>query len=77
VPCENNISLEARAFSETPSRYLLEVAPENIASITTMLAGVAHAVIGKFNNSGLLVVGNEKISIGALRAAWESAGVNW
>ena len=77
VPCGNNISLEARAFSETPSRYLLEVAPENITSITTMLAGVAHAVIGKFNNSGLLVVGNEKISIGALRAAWESAGVNW
>ena len=77
VPCENNISLEARAFSETPSRYLLEVAPENIASITTMLEGVAHAVIGQFNNGGLLVVGNEKISIGALREAWESAGVNW
>ena len=77
VPCENTIPLLARAFSETPSRYLLEVAPEHIASVTAMLAGVAHAVIGEFNNGGLLVVGEEKIAVGHLRAAWESAGGNW
>ena len=77
VPCENTIPIQARAFSETPSRYLLEVAPEHIASVTAMLAGVAHAVIGEFNNGGLLVVGEEKIAVGHLRAAWESAGGNW
>ena len=77
VPCKNTIPIQARAFSETPSRYLLEVAPEHIASVTAMLAGVAHAVIGEFNNGGLLVVGEEKIAVGHLRAAWESAGGNW
>ena len=77
VPCVKNISLEERAFSETPSRYLLEVAPDNIAALTKLLGGVAHAIIGEFNNAGLLVVGKEKISVDVLRSAWKSAGDNW
>jgi len=77
VPCVKNISLEERAFSETPSRYLLEVAPDNITALTKLLGGVAHAIIGEFNNTGLLVVGEEKISVDVLRSAWKSAGDNW
>ena len=77
MACEKNIPIAACAFSETPSRYLLEVAPENISKITVMLADIAHGVIGTFNNSGLFVVGQEQIAVGALRAAWQSAGENW
>lgn len=77
MPCENNISLQARAFSETPSRYLLEVAPRHVAAITALLGDVAHAVIGQFNNSGQLVVGDKKIFVSVLRDAWKSAGGNW
>jgi phosphoribosylformylglycinamidine synthase len=77
APCVKNISLEERAFSETPSRYLLEVAPDNIAALTKILGGVAHAIIGQFNNTGLLVVGREKISVDVLRSAWKNAGDNW
>jgi phosphoribosylformylglycinamidine synthase len=77
APCAKNISLEERAFSETPSRYLLEVTPSNVAALTKILGGVAHAVIGQFNNTGLLVAGHEKISVDVLRSAWKSAGDNW
>ncbi len=77
VPCVKNISLEERAFSETPSRYLLEVAPNNITALIKLLGGVAHAIVGEFNNTGLLVVGEEKISVDMLRSAWKSAGDNW
>ncbi len=77
VPCVKNISLEERAFSETPSRYLLEVSPNNMATVISLLGGIPNAVIGEFNKTGLLVVGNEKISINMLRSSWESAGKNW
>jgi hypothetical protein len=56
---------------------LLEVAPDNIAALTKILGGVAHAIIGQFNNTGLLVVGREKISVDVLRSAWKGAGDNW
>ena len=77
VPCVKNISLEERAFSETPSRYLLEVSPNNMATVISLLGGIPNAVIGEFNKTGLLIVGNEKISINMLRSSWESAGKNW
>ena len=35
------------AFSESNSRYLLEVTPENLASVTETLTGIPHAVIGR------------------------------
>lgn len=48
---------EQLAFAETPSRYVLEVKPDDVAKIKNVLrdfGGVAFAVVGKTNTSGRL-----------------------
>ncbi|MBI9018423.1 MAG: phosphoribosylformylglycinamidine synthase subunit PurL [Phycisphaerae bacterium] len=42
-------------FSESCSRYLLEVKPENVSGIMEALSGIKVAEIGKVNNSGKVV----------------------
>ncbi|MCE9619732.1 MAG: phosphoribosylformylglycinamidine synthase subunit PurL [Planctomycetes bacterium] len=77
VPCATTVPLEARAFAETPSRYLLEVAPEDVAAISKLLGTLVHAVVGEFDSSGGLRAGGESISVKSLRDSWESAGKSW
>ncbi len=56
VPAADALSVEAACFSETPSRYLLEVAPDDLDATCRLLreAGVPFGQIGRFSDSGRL-----------------------
>jgi phosphoribosylformylglycinamidine synthase len=77
MPCRGDLAPHVRAFSETPSRYLLEVAPANVAAVAATLGDIPHAVIGAFDATGLVRVGGEAIAASALREAWEARERNW
>ena len=47
VPTTTTLDEHTKAFSESNSRYVLEVTPENLASVTETLTGIPHAVIGQ------------------------------
>ena len=47
VPTTTALDTHTKAFAESNSRYVLEVTPQNLASITNTLAGIPHAVIGQ------------------------------
>ncbi|MCI0675606.1 MAG: phosphoribosylformylglycinamidine synthase subunit PurL [Phycisphaerales bacterium] len=72
MPIQTNIELAARCFSETPSRYLIEVDPKNISEVEGVLKTVPHSVIGEFNRSSRLTNANGEfdVPIERLRAAW-------
>jgi phosphoribosylformylglycinamidine synthase len=67
----------AVAFAEDPSRYLLEVRERDLPGLRDALGDVPHATIGRFDDSGELAIdggpATERISIDALRAAWDSS----
>ncbi|MEO1235980.1 MAG: AIR synthase-related protein, partial [Planctomycetota bacterium] len=50
LPAEGEPDLTARCFAETPSRYLLEIAPDHVDAAVRSLrdAGVPFAQIGTF-----------------------------
>ncbi len=43
-------------FSESPTRFLCEVAPESLAALAKELHGIPHAVVGEVTATGRLVV---------------------
>ena len=47
VPTTTALDAHTTAFSESNSRYVLEVTPQNLASVTNTLAGIPHAIIGQ------------------------------
>jgi len=49
---------ESLCFSETPSRYVLEVRPEHVEKLQQHLHVAACEVIGTFNDSGIVSLGN-------------------
>ena len=65
-------SLGEVCFSETPSRYLLEVAPDDLASIETHLGDLPWAVVGMFDKASTLRVSGTDLNIELteLRDAW-------
>ena len=66
------------AFVETPSRYLLEVAPENLTAVQAALADAPHAVVGKVvegDTLGVPALGLQE-SLDALRKRW-LAPLDW
>jgi phosphoribosylformylglycinamidine synthase II len=69
--------VRAVAFAEDPSRYLLEVRERDLPGLRDALGDVPHATIGRFDESGEMVIDGgaaaERISVDALRAAWESS----
>ena len=76
VPAEDYADQIACAFSETPSRYLLEIKASDRARIEKMLSGVAFAVIGEVESSDEMVIcsgrDHERILLETLRSAWAS-----
>lgn len=73
APTIDDAPLDAftRAFAETPSRYLLEVAPEHVKKVQATLGDLSHAVIGTFTREPRLVVnGACSAPISELRAAF-------
>jgi hypothetical protein len=69
--------VRAVAFAEDPSRYLLEVRERDLPGLRDALGDVPHATIGRFDDSGEMVIDGgaaaERISVNTLRAAWESS----
>ena len=66
------------AFAETPSRYLLEVAPEHVNAVVVALGDAPHAVVGRVHEDSVLRVsalGLEE-SLDALRQRW-LAPLDW
>ncbi len=68
------------AFSEGPSRYVIEATPANAAAITAELAtlNIPCTPIGTLNSSGLLTEANTTLSVtvGDLTAAWRKT-LDW
>ena len=77
LPAYGHCPVEAFLFGESPSRYLLEVEPEKIAALEAALAGVPHAILGKFTLTGKveLRAGRSPLvsaDIADLKRAWQS-----
>lgn len=68
----------ALLFAETPSRFLVEVAPENKEQFEAALKGCAFANIGsvieddEFNVSGLLTATVIRVKVSDLKKAWQT-----
>ena len=80
-PDSEPLSAESALFGESPSRYLLEVEPANLADIEKVLADVPHAAIGQFTATGKVELGMSgkpavSATIAALKQAWQ-APLNW
>ncbi len=65
-------------FCEEPSRYLLEVAPENLAQLTELFGDLPCARIGTFNDSGRLTLpdANLDVTVQELLSTW-LAPLDW
>ena len=68
----------AALFAETPSRYVLEVRPEDERALSAALAGVPHATIGRVTTSGRLIVPLAGLDAGVdeLTRAWRGT-LDW
>jgi len=67
------------AFSETPSRYLLEIPMDRLDTALQALsaAGVVHARIGATSAAHTVQAGGCTWTLGELAAAWRSGGKGW
>ena len=76
VPTEDYADQIACAFSETPSRYLLEIQAGDRNRIEKMLQGVSFAVIGEVESGDEMVIqsgrDHDRMSLETLRCAWAS-----
>ncbi len=75
-----DVGLLAKCFAEDPSRYLLEIAPSDLPSLTKILGTLPHAVIGRFVERPVLVLkgaANDTVEIPLERLRERWAGANW
>ncbi|MBC8523206.1 phosphoribosylformylglycinamidine synthase subunit PurL [PVC group bacterium] len=66
----SNLSFETTCFSETPSRYLLEVDPRNLDQVLLTLGEVSTTIIGTFTNDNTVSTNKCSWNIDKLRDAW-------
>jgi phosphoribosylformylglycinamidine synthase subunit PurSL len=71
-------SQAAAAFCESPSRYILEVAPENLSRIESILKDVPRLRIGTLSETGRLRWTGASVdeAVDDLARAW-LAPLNW
>jgi phosphoribosylformylglycinamidine synthase subunit PurSL len=74
--CESDLDTAARLFSESNTRFLCEVRPNDAAAFETALAGVPHACIGEVTDSRTLSISDAgspvvEIDIDTLKEAWQ------
>jgi phosphoribosylformylglycinamidine synthase len=70
IGAEVSASGTAALFGESPSRYVLEVAPGSVDAVRKSLGDVPHAVVGKLDESGVLRVGGEQSGVEELAKVW-------
>jgi len=70
--------LAAAAFSESPSRYVLEIAPEHAKEVRAKLAGggAVTQIVGALDNSGRLTASGVNTGVEDLAKAW-LAPLDW
>ncbi|MGD9690132.1 MAG: AIR synthase-related protein [Phycisphaerales bacterium] len=75
---QGTCSQVAALFAETPSRYLLEIRPQDLSAAESLLASVPHATIGRLNDSGRLdaPLADIRAGVDELTAAWR-ATLDW
>jgi phosphoribosylformylglycinamidine synthase len=61
---------ESLCFSETPSRYILEVQQDKLNQLQQLLGDIHYEVIGTFNESNNVTLGESTWAIEDLRQAW-------
>ena len=66
---------ESLCFSETPSRYLLEVKPEALEQLQKLLGETPNEIIGTFNGSNTVILGNASWTLEDLRTSWATGMV--
>ena len=71
----DDTKLAAWCFAETPSRYLLEVDPNNLDDVVSLLSDVQHAVVGIFDETRSLTLGDLAWSLDDLEQAWSQGMV--
>ena len=54
-----------------------QIGLSKLAALRARLGSVAHAVIGRFDESGVLSVGGEQVPVQTLREAWNRGGEGW
>ncbi|MEE2907467.1 MAG: phosphoribosylformylglycinamidine synthase subunit PurL [Planctomycetota bacterium] len=60
-------------FAETPSRYLLEICPDQLDDIRAQLDGHPVTVLGTFTQDARLVTGDVDVSMEELRQTWTNS----
>ena len=72
LPAVAEPALTAECFAETPGRYLLEVRRGDLDALDRSLAGAPYAVIGEFNDSGVLTLAGTELAacVSDLLASW-------
>lgn len=66
------LSLIAAAFSESPSRYLLEIRETDLPAVQSILSDIPHAIVGRLTDTARLTVAgaNLDIPVPTLRDTW-------
>ena len=65
-----NHDLLTGCFSETPSRYLLEIQPDMLEDVRARLEGHSLTVLGQFTDDNKLVMSEVSMDMDALQDAW-------
>jgi len=82
VPVKGEVPLPAVLFSESPSRFLLEAEPSQVARLESILGDLPRSVIGEVTGDGRFVVegeGGRRLvdeSLADLKEAWQ-APLRW
>jgi phosphoribosylformylglycinamidine synthase len=76
VPVRGDLATEALLFSETASRLVVEVTPENVPDFESAMAGTTFAKIGTTADHGMLTMelAGEKVvsmELDTLKGAWQ------
>jgi phosphoribosylformylglycinamidine synthase len=83
VPCENLIRDDSLLFSESNSRFLLEVPNRSKEDFEELMRGVAYADIGEVTTSQRLVIRGLKetvlveTALSDLRKSWKEKLGSW
>lgn len=76
VPCSDATSSLGRLFAEDPTRFLVEVHPDNLEDFATIFRTLSWATIGNVTTSGKLVIHDQRDQILAEISALQLAQAN-
>jgi phosphoribosylformylglycinamidine synthase len=77
VPCDGELDVTSRLFSESNTRFLCEVRPDNATSFEEAVRDLPNACIGRVTDDARLVIRHSeaavvKSDLSALKEAWQT-----